>query len=467
MKENIVKKLRVLVVDDQVEMRKSVCRALKIEGHEVLEASDGISGLEIVKKDNLGLIISDLRMPEMDGLEFLQKVKKIKQIPFILMTGFSQAIEATEAYKIGVDGFLQKPFQNKDLLNCIADVIAARTSITESNSTIESAKAIAEEFCGIPIAEFMSSREIQFPIFLKLSDNKFVKIALCGEDLSSKKIDELKIKGISLLYLLREDFKAYISYAAKITESILANKKVALSKKAQFLKHASEMILTFGFQNHVDQQTFDLAKLNVEQSLSLLTDSEDLFSLMNALTTHSIPLYAHSMGVAITSSLTAKAMNWGSSPLFFRLVAGSIFHDLGKKDFTEELLNRPLKDMSKVELDLFRKHSDIGADLLSKVEDLPAEIVQIVRHHHELCDGSGYPEGLSSTKIHPVAKVIGVSDEFFKLYRGGLGNGSGMSPKDAILYLEKKNKSIDAARVKWEALPALKQVFQPLIGSLK
>jgi putative nucleotidyltransferase with HDIG domain len=216
------------------------------------------------------------------------------------------------------------------------------------------------------------------------------------------------------------------------------------------------MILEFGFQQHLDKEVFDLARMNVEQCLSLLAEEKSLLNLLESLTSHSTPLYSHSMGVALVSCLIGRAMGWESSPLFFRVVTGSILHDIGKKDFPLELQEKISSQMNAEELALWRSHPELGAKLLGEIEGLPAEIVQIVMHHHEVADGSGFPAGITGSKIHPVAKLIAVADEFFKLYRGQ----PALTPVEAIRVMEKGNRAPGVSGARWENLPALRTAFK-------
>lgn len=448
-------KRKILLVDDQPEMRKSAHRILRLAGYEVVEAEDGRKAISMFSAENPDLVLSDLRMPAMDGIELLHELRKTSAVPFVLMTGFAEMIQSAEAYEMGVDGFLLKPFQQKDLLTTLEDALSSKAKAPASGATGNEA-SVKELYCGIPVGEFVSGREIRYPIFLKLSESKFVRIAFCGEDLSSAKIAELQQKGIRFLYLQREDFKQYVAFASRLATIVLANEGIAASRKAAFLRHSSEVILEFGFQQHVDQAVFELARVNIEQSLSLLTDNSPLLEILDSLTSHSTKLYAHSVGVALVACLTGRAMGWESSPLFFRLVSGAILHDIGKRDFPAPLQEKDESAMSAEELELWKEHPRLGAECLAKLENIPAEILQIVLHHHELSDGSGFPAGLTGPKIHPVAKVIAGADEFFKLYRGE--SEPGLPPAEVIERLEKKNKKFGSFP-RLEFLAALKKAF--------
>lgn len=448
-------KRKILVVDDQPEIRRAVNQILHNFGYVVIEAENANQALASLNKEKPDIVISDLRMPGMDGIELLNQIRSISDVPFILMTAFAEVMHSTEAHKLGVDGFLLKPFQQKDLIAILEEVPknrAKKIEVSKSNNISE----IDNLYCGIPIGEFEGGKDIIFPIFLKLSDSKYIRIAHVGGDISSEKIVEFQKKEIKFLYLRREDFKEYISFASKAAKEVIENKNLPADRKAIVLRHSSEVILEFGFQQYVDKNIFELAKLNVEQSLSVLTDNIELLDLIESLTSHSTALYAHSMGVALVASLTGRAVGWESSPLFFRLVSSAIFHDLGKRDFPVELQNKHESQMNEQELERWKEHPRLGADYLSKVDDLPAEILQIILHHHELSDGSGFPKGLTSPKIHPVAKVIATADEFYKLYDGV--DGKGLDPAEAIAFLEKINEK-PRSFPRLEFLAGLKKAF--------
>jgi putative nucleotidyltransferase with HDIG domain len=448
----------VLVVDDQPEMRKTIGRILKIAGFDVTEAEDGQKALETLAALPVEMIISDLRMPGMDGIELLHQVRKQKSVPFVLMTGFAEIIESAEAYAMGVDGFMLKPFKQEELLAAVREAADSRRNMADKAKETGDEIQI-DKFCGIPVEEFVSGREIHFPIFMKLSETKFVRIAYAGEDLSPEKIKNLQGKGIKFLYLQREDFKQYVSFASRVANVIMSSKAVTPSAKAKFLRHSTETLLEFGFQQYVDKEIYEAALTSVQQSLSLLSDNSMLLEMLESLSSLSTPLYAHSMGVAMIASLISKALGWESSHLNFRVASGALLHDLGKRDFSEELLKKPPKMRTTEEEALWREHPRIGADLLSKVEDMPMEVVQIVLHHHEVADGTGYPLGLKSVKIHPVAKVVSMADEFVKWYKGEPGFGSGIAPHLAVKELEKRNDTGGVPSLRWEHLATLQKIF--------
>ena len=106
--------IKVLVVDDFATMRRIVKGVLKQLGFtKIIEAEDGSAALGELKKDSIGLIVSDWNMPKMTGLDLLKAVKKddsLKKIPFIMVTAEGQKENVIEAVKDGVSNYVVKPF---------------------------------------------------------------------------------------------------------------------------------------------------------------------------------------------------------------------------------------------------------------------------------------------------------------------------------------------------------------------
>jgi len=121
-----MKAIDVLIIDDSSAMRKIVGLALKqsgVELGEVLEAGDGMEGLDQVRKHSLDLILCDINMPTMDGLEFLRQLRreeKGKDISVVMVTTEGSESHVVDAIWLGARGYIRKPFtasQVKDILS--------------------------------------------------------------------------------------------------------------------------------------------------------------------------------------------------------------------------------------------------------------------------------------------------------------------------------------------------------------
>jgi two-component system chemotaxis response regulator CheY len=124
-----VKKLKVLIVDDSAVMRKIVERALRQGGldlGEVLEAGNGAEALVAVRKGGLDLILSDINMPVMDGLEFLRNLASedlAKGVPVVMITTEGSESRVVEALSAGARGYLRKPFTPEQVKERVAPLV--------------------------------------------------------------------------------------------------------------------------------------------------------------------------------------------------------------------------------------------------------------------------------------------------------------------------------------------------------
>ena len=124
-----MKKLKVLIVDDSSVMRKIVERALRQAGlniTEVLEASNGAEALAEVQKGSLDIILSDINMPVMDGLEFLKSLATMecaKGVPVVMITTEGSEARVVEALSAGAKGYLRKPFTPEQVKERISPLL--------------------------------------------------------------------------------------------------------------------------------------------------------------------------------------------------------------------------------------------------------------------------------------------------------------------------------------------------------
>ena len=123
----------VLVVDDSVTVRKVTSRFLERQGITAVVAKDGIDAIEILQELTPDLILLDIEMPRMDGFEVAMQVRfnqRLRNIPIIMITSRTGEKHRTRAFEIGVNGYMGKPFQEKELLSNIKNLLDIKTIVT-------------------------------------------------------------------------------------------------------------------------------------------------------------------------------------------------------------------------------------------------------------------------------------------------------------------------------------------------
>ncbi|MBD8923976.1 DNA-binding response regulator [bacterium] len=108
--------MRVLVVDDEELIRDVIKEYLVLENYEVYEAENGLEAIELVKNNNFDIIIMDIMMPKMDGYTACKEIKKIKDIPFIMLSARGEEYDKLIGFDLGIDDYVTKPFSPKELV---------------------------------------------------------------------------------------------------------------------------------------------------------------------------------------------------------------------------------------------------------------------------------------------------------------------------------------------------------------
>jgi two-component system nitrogen regulation response regulator NtrX len=130
-------KTRILVIDDEAEIRRSVRMILEYEGYDVQEASSGPEGLALIEREPPDLVFMDIRMPGLDGLEALQKIRQINEaLPVVIISGHGTVSTAVEATKLGAFDFIEKPLASERVLVTIRNALD-QTRLQDENRTLK------------------------------------------------------------------------------------------------------------------------------------------------------------------------------------------------------------------------------------------------------------------------------------------------------------------------------------------
>jgi len=149
MNENAAHK--ILVIDDDAVIREGLRQALTMEGYQVIVAQNGKVGMEKLQKDSFSVVISDLKMPIMGGIEVLKTISVLQpNVPVIIITGFATVDSAVDAMKNGAFEYLTKPFLPDQIIEKVQSAVKKRLLNLESEVITESIpnETVADSFIG-------------------------------------------------------------------------------------------------------------------------------------------------------------------------------------------------------------------------------------------------------------------------------------------------------------------------------
>ena len=116
---------KILVVDDEIKIREIIKEYAEFEGYEVAQAEDGMQAVEMVKNQDFDIIIMDVMMPKLDGYSACKEIRKIKQIPVIMLSARGEEYDKLFGFEIGVDDYVVKPFSPKELIRAVLNRASA------------------------------------------------------------------------------------------------------------------------------------------------------------------------------------------------------------------------------------------------------------------------------------------------------------------------------------------------------
>ena len=125
--------MKLLVVDDEIKIRAVIKEYAEFEGYDIDEAGDGMEAIAKCKATDYDLIIMDIMMPKLDGYSAVKEIKKVKNIPVIMLSARAEEYDKLFGFEIGVDDYVVKPFSPKELMARINAVVNRAKSNGSSN----------------------------------------------------------------------------------------------------------------------------------------------------------------------------------------------------------------------------------------------------------------------------------------------------------------------------------------------
>ncbi len=450
----------ILIVDDDSSTRTLIADAIQAEGIDsITEVENGFKALELINNKSFDLIISDLKMPGMNGIELLHKIKEIHPAAsVIIITGYPSIDVSISAMKYGAVDFLTKPFKIDDLVCKVKIYLNEKMILTERELDLKTNNSrLTEKVRELSTISYIydsiekaggSNDDIFEEIValaMKIAPGENCSLVLVDEDnrmFHPKIVKGNNGGGIATLNAMLPSWKPVFTEVLEKKEALI---RTSMSKDEPFKSLLCVPLMirnrVFGLLNLTNQESEnsftqrDLnyisslttrASLNLENRIlyeSIFTSIIDTFkSLVRSIHVRDQYTERHSVNVTRLSVRTAQSMNLSPSEIEC-LEISSILHDIGKIAIPDNILLKP-GGLTDEEYDTIKTHPEIGENILKSIKLFETER-KIVRHHHERWDGKGYPDGLSGKEIPFLSRILSVADAYDAMtsdrpYRKGL-----------------------------------------------
>lgn len=421
---------QILIVDDDPDVLEVAVDTVTDAGYRVLAARNGVEALAILEKNQVSAMISDIRMPGMTGVELFTKSKS-RNIPTIFISGFADTLDLEQALQMGASDFIAKPFTNEEFLNSIQVALSGPSAASADEGKIHT------QYCRVHIREFLSGPTVNQDVYIRLSEERFLRIARADSPLSRRRIDSYHQKGLTYFYIRKEHFAKYVDFNIGLTKAAHSGKTtISRDRKAQLLKQTSEMFLENVYVNGVNKEVFEEGREIVDTTIRLVSESDNLFIMLELLSKHSKSDYSQSLAVSIYSTLIAKQMGWQSAQTLFRVAMAGLLHDIGHRSIPETLIQTYHTNKFSLpdsHIQLYQSHPVIAYHMLQQIPGMPEEVPIAVLQHHENMACTGYPNRPPRLKLTPISRVLNVADAFCDaLYSSTSEGEADLNPTKAI-----------------------------------
>lgn len=420
----------ILVIDDETSLVNQIVTMLTKIGYSVDSSYSYKSAINKLCSTQYKLVISDINLTDSTGLEILKWVKQNAPITrVILITGFLDEHDVHEALDQGCFGFLAKPITKRELKKVVKNALSGNPDD----------KITDEQYARVDINDFICGKVLNFPVYIKLGDSRFLKVAHSGTEIDMGRVNTLKSKNISELWIDVEDLDDYVSLNERLLQS---KEKMNNQVKVRLLSHASELTYETMRLFSIDEDTISTCIINISNLIDELEQHQDLLERIESIFHTSPRISKMAILGASFSILAGKVMGWNSTKNLNTVALGALLRDVylveQKFDY-ENLFNQ----MATYDQDLYRSHPEEGVKLLEEFDFLPREVLTIVEQHHENGTSNGFPNALSTVNIFGMAAMVNIIDYFlFKMFKYNMVNPNSRSTPDKAI-----NKHIEQALI--------------------
>jgi HD-GYP domain-containing protein (c-di-GMP phosphodiesterase class II) len=287
------------------------------------------------------------------------------------------------------------------------------------------------KFFKIRLASMHPNRKITFDVFISIN-GRYVLYLRAGSTFEGDKIEHFISKRADVFYVKEEERDAYKTYI----KSRVDDTGLSAGEKAIILKESSFSLIEELFENPKVDKALEESKTVISNFVDFIDAEPNAVENLIGLSSHDFYTYNHSLDVCVYSLGLAQAAGFKSKQELLDVGRGALFHDIGKRKVPVEIICKK-GGLDDAEWTLMKRHPLYGLQLLTEVPDIPDAVKACVFEHHENHIGNGYPQGLKGQDIHPMARIVALTDTYDALTTKRSYNIP-MNPQDALNMMREK-----------------------------
>ncbi|MBE9501722.1 MAG: response regulator [Dehalococcoidia bacterium] len=443
---------KILIVDDQPAELEMMQEILDREGYETAAVGSGEEAMQLAPQA-FDLLLTDIVMPHMGGLELIQAFQEVspETVP-VLITGYASIETARAAIQHGAYDYIVKPFDRAELCTAVAKALERKKladenirlkelvglyRVSQSMVRSEDQREVLKFILNSGISQTKSSGGAIL-LFDSLKRGMVIAAAAGAWEVVARFANALLERGIrfwtgdmeeAILFTDVEQHPLFERVSHRYPDrGFLPPKAKGMEVLLLPIRSDNEILGLLNVFREGAPRLFgegDLELLTILatqtgaliKSRQLFTELEDssfriLCSIASWVDSRSLCTQGHMKKVAELSEQLAPRISLSEAEIE-AIKQAALVHDIGMIGVSESILNMP-GELTSQEWDIVKLHPVIGEEILSHLPFL-SEARNIVKHHHERLDGSGYPDGLSGRQITSAVQVVSICDAYHAL----------------------------------------------------
>ncbi|MDR0306637.1 MAG: response regulator [Chitinispirillales bacterium] len=428
----------LLIVDDEKTLCGLLGKYLSTLGYKVSQAFSGEQAMSILQSQPIDLVISDIEMPGISGVDLLKWMQDSNfDIPVLITTGHPTLDTAIGALKSGAQDYFTKPFHLDEIAEKVSRALKEKR-LEEENlvlTKLVSLHDITKTLASVESASGLVKKLLEFSLNMVKADSGAVLLAdgksrFAVSQTSGAFIDYQFwrsraftiacgwVQSNNKAIIIGSEERERAAGLEKIPDGLRCCMALPLAANDKFLG----TLLLVRKSGNSSFSNLDLQIVNaLTMQASIFVENIKLYENIrnNYLSTirafaHAVEAkdeytHGHSENVMKYTVALGKFMGISEQELEHIKYAG-LLHDIGKIGISESILNKPSK-LTDEEYNQIMRHPELGARIISNIPFL-SPLAALVQHHHEFYNGKGYPFGLSGEEIPLGARMLSVSDTY-------------------------------------------------------
>lgn len=369
-------------------------------------------------------IFLNLEIAGINSCELLSKIRRTRpSTPIYLISGQSSRLASLtheELSVLTVQERLSKPFNYMQVLK---RVTAAQTpepqqiQYTDENNENHRMEFIHadNEFIPVLTSQFLAGSPSHFSLFIRLADNRFIKILREGDSLGHDRLDFYRKKSIEHFYILKTSYDRFLEHCHGTLLAALADPNVGAREKTRLTLNHGKHVMAYLQSRKISPTTLKHAQDFVQSVLKLSTVVELEKNVDVKRLLQDAEFRDHASTTTLISAMIGGKLGLRGEKMLSLLGTSSFLHDIGIPSADSKFIDNDVTAMNSDELKLYLAHPARGAEIVKKVGGVEPIAIQAIAQHHERRNSRGFPEQLGPGQINLVAEIVGISDEWMRV----------------------------------------------------